>query len=133
MTPKISVVIPSYNMAEFIEETIQSILNQNFSPIECIVIDGGSNDGTVDILNKYDSKIIWSSEKDSGQSDAINKGLQRASGDILAYLNADDTYEEGCFQKVARFFDQNHTVKWAYGKCRITNEDGREIRRPIRP
>ena len=128
---KISIIIPSYNTAQFIEETIQSILNQNYSNFECIVIDGGSSDGTVDILKKYENKIIWISEKDRGQSDAINKGLKLASGDIVAYLNADDVYERDSFQKVAKFFDQNPTVKWVYGKCRIINEHGLEIRKPI--
>lgn len=129
--PKISIIIPSYNMAQFIEETIQSILNQNYSNFECIVIDGGSNNGTLDILRKYENQTVWVSEKDSGQSDAINKGLKRASGDIFAYINADDAYEEGCFQKVADYFEKNPTVKWLYGKCRIINENGVEIHKPI--
>lgn len=131
MIPKISIVIPSYNMAEFIEETIQSILNQNYLDFECIVIDGGSTDGTLDILKKYENKIVWVSEKDRGQSDAINKGLEQASGDIFAYINADDAYEEGCFQKVADYFDKNPTTKWVYGKCKIINENGLEIRKLI--
>lgn len=131
MPPKISIVIPSYNMADFIEETIQSIINQNYPDFECIVMDGGSDDGTLDILKKYDSDIIWVSEKDKGQSEAINKGLERATGDILAYLNADDAYESGCFQKIADYFEKNPTVKWVYGKCKIIDENGREIRRLI--
>ena len=128
---KISIVIPSYNTAQFIEETIQSILSQNYPRTECIVIDGGSNDGTLDILNKYKGQIMWISEKDRGQSDAINKGLQLASGDIVAYICADDVYDRDCFRKVANFFEKNPTVKWAYGKCRIINENGLEIRKPI--
>lgn len=129
--PRISVIIPSYNAAQFIEETIQSILNQNFPQSECIVIDGGSIDGTTEILKKHGDRLTWISEKDKGQSDAINKGLQMASGDIVSYINADDTYEDGCLQKVSDFFENNPTVKWAYGKCRIINEKGIEIRRPI--
>jgi glycosyltransferase involved in cell wall biosynthesis len=128
---KISIIIPSYNTAQFIEETIQSVLNQNFSPLECIVIDGGSSDSTLDILKKYEGRLIWISEKDRGQSDAINKGLKLASGDIVAYICADDVYEGDCFQKVANFFDQNPTAKWVYGKCKIINENGLEIRKPI--
>ncbi len=128
---KISIIIPSYNASDFIEETIQSIVNQNYPNLECIVIDGGSNDGTLDILNKYKGQIMWISEKDRGQSDAINKGLKLASGDIITYINADDVYERGCFQKVTAFFEKSPTVKWVYGKCRIINKDGAEIRRPI--
>jgi len=128
---KISIIIPSYNTADFIEETIQSILNQNFSLLECIVIDGGSTDGTLDMLRKYENQIVWVSEKDRGQSDAINKGLKLARGDIVTYICADDVYERDCFQKVANFFDHNPTVKWVYGKCRIINKDGLEIRKPI--
>jgi glycosyltransferase involved in cell wall biosynthesis len=129
--PKISIVIPSYNAVQFIEETIQSILNQNFPLLECIVIDGGSGDGTPEILKKYEGRLTWISEKDRGQSEAINKGLRLASGDIVAYICADDVYERDCFQKVARFFEENPSVKWAYGKCRIINEKGLEIRRPV--
>ncbi len=131
MIPKISIAIPSYNMAGFIEETIQSIINQDYSNFECIVMDGGSNDGTLDILRKYENRIVWVSEKDRGQSDAINKGFKQASGDIFAYINADDAYEEGCFQKVADYFGKNPTIKWVYGKCKIINEKGLEIRKLI--
>ena len=129
--PRISVIIPSYNVVEFIEETIQGILGQNYSNIECLVIDGGSNDGTLDILKRYEGQIIWMSEKDEGQSDAINKGLKLASGDIISYICADDVYERDCFRKVADFFDSNPDVMWAYGKCEIIDENGLEIRRPV--
>ena len=129
--PKISIIIPSYNMVEFIEETIQGILNQNYPNLECIVIDGGSNDGTLDILKRYEGQITWISEKDKGQSDAINKGLKLASGDITAYICADDVYEGDCFRKVVDFFGKNPDVIWVCGKCKIIDEDGSEIRRPI--
>ncbi len=131
MTPKISIIIPSYNMVDFIEETIQSIINQGYPNYECIVMDGGSDDGTLDILKKYDNDIVWVSEKDKGQSEAINKGLKRATGEILAYLNADDAYESGCFHKIAALFEKNPSAKWVYGKCRIIDETGHEIRRLI--
>jgi len=94
-------------------------------------MDGGSTDGTVEILKKYSDQIIWKSEKDDGQSDAINKGLKMATGDIVAYLNSDDTYEPGAFQNVAKFFQNNPDKKWVYGKCKIIDENDREIRRPI--
>jgi glycosyltransferase involved in cell wall biosynthesis len=130
-TLKISVVVPSYNSARFIEETVQSILDQDYPAKECIVIDGGSNDGTVEILKKYGDRIKWLSEKDKGQSDAINKGMKLAQGEIVTYLCADDVYEPGCLQKVADLFTANKNCQWLYGKCRIVSESGREIRRPI--
>jgi glycosyltransferase involved in cell wall biosynthesis len=129
--PRISVIIPSYNVVEFIEETIQSILGQNYSNFECIVMDGGSNDGTLDILRRYEGQIMWMSEGDKGQSDAINKGLKLANGDIISYICADDVYEGDCFRKVADFFGTSPNVMWVCGKCRIVDENGLEIRRPI--
>jgi len=128
---KISIVTPSYNQAEFIERTIRSILDQNYSDLEYIVMDGGSTDGTVGILKKYDGKIIWKSEKDNGQSDAINKGLKMVAGDIVAYLNSDDTYEPGTLAKAAKFFKKNPEIKWAYGRCKIIDENDKEIRKWI--
>jgi glycosyltransferase involved in cell wall biosynthesis len=131
MRMRISIITPSYNQVQFIERTILSVLDQNYPNIEYIVMDGGSTDGTVEILKKYSDRIIWKSEKDEGQSDAINKGLKMATGDIVAYLNSDDTYEPGAFAKVADFFEKNPEKKWAYGKCKIINENDQEIRKPI--
>lgn len=128
---KISIVTPSYNHAHFIERTIDSVLNQNYPDLEYIVMDGGSKDGTVDILKRYKDKIVWKSEKDGGQSEAINKGLKMATGDVVAFLNSDDTYEPGALAKVAKFFEDNPDIKWAYGKCRIIDENEKEIRKPI--
>ena len=129
--PRISVIIPTYNVVAFIKETLQSILNQAYSNTECIVVDGGSNDGTLDILRRYEGQIMWMSEGDRGQSDAINKGLKLASGDIISYICADDVYEGDCFRKVAHFFDKSPDVMWVCGKCKIVDENGLEIRRPI--
>lgn len=128
---KISIITPSYNQAEFIERTILSIQNQGYKNFEHIVMDGGSTDGTLAILKKYSDKIIWKSEKDNGQSDAINKGLKLATGDIIAYLNSDDTYEPDAFQEVVNFFKKNETKKWVYGKCKIIDKQDTEIRKPI--
>lgn len=129
---KISVVIPCFNSVGFIEETIQSILNQDYSDFQCIVVDGGSTDGTISILNKYKSKRFnWVSEDDKGQSDAINKGLKLVDGDIVTYLCSDDVYESDCFRKVSESFERTPNQKWLYGKCRIINEDGKEIRKLI--
>jgi glycosyltransferase involved in cell wall biosynthesis len=128
---KISIITPSYNQAQFIERTILSVLDQNYPDLEYIVMDGGSTDGTVEILKKYADRIIWKSEKDNGQSDAINKGLRIATGDIIAYLNSDDTYAPGTFEKIRLFFQEHPGKKWAYGKCRIIDADDQEIRKPI--
>ncbi|MFZ2976073.1 MAG: glycosyltransferase family 2 protein [Candidatus Moraniibacteriota bacterium] len=128
---KISIITPSFNQAQFIERTIKSVLEQNYPDLEYIVMDGGSTDGTVEILKKYSDRIIWKSEKDRGQSDAINKGLKIATGDIVAYLNSDDTYEPKALQKVADYFSRNPNSKWAYGKCKIINANDQEIRKPI--
>ena len=104
--PKISIITPSYNQGEFIEETIRSVLSQNYPKLEYIVVDGGSTDVTVDILRKYDHSITsWISEPDTGQSDALNKGFSIATGDIIGWLNSDDTYLPGVLHKVARLFN----------------------------
>jgi len=129
--PKISIITPSYNQAKFIERTIQSILNQDYPDLEYIVIDGGSDDGTLEILKKYDDKIIWKSEKDKGLADAINKGLHLATGEIVGYLNSDDLYERGTLNKIGEFFKENRQVMWMCGKCRIINENSKEFYKPI--
>jgi glycosyltransferase involved in cell wall biosynthesis len=101
--PRITVVTPSYNQGEFIEETIRSVLLQGYPALEYMVIDGGSTDGTVEILKKYERWLdYWVSAPDKGQSDAINKGWSRSSGQLLAFLNSDDTYLPGALWKVAK-------------------------------
>lgn len=108
MYPKISVITPSYNQGQFLEECINSVLRQNYPNLEYIVIDGGSTDESVEIIKKYESKITyWVSEKDNGQSDAINKGFSRATGDIIAWLNSDDLYYERSLWKVAEIYNRN--------------------------
>ena len=103
--PRISIVTPSFNQGEFIEETINSILNQNYPNLEYIIMDGGSTDKTLSILQKYSDYLhFWISEKDLGQADALNKGFKRATGDIFAYLNSDDLYLNNIFWEVARLF-----------------------------
>lgn len=128
---KFSIITPSYNQANYIERTIQSVLSQSHKDVEYVVMDGGSTDGTVKILEKYSDRITWTSEKDNGQSDAINKGLKRATGDIVAYLNSDDTYEPDALEKVNAYFEKNPDTKWVYGKCKIIDQDDREIRKWI--
>ncbi len=115
---KISIIIPAYNSAHFIKKAIESVLNQSYQNKELIVIDGGSTDNTADILTSYGSKLSWISEKDSGQADALNKGFKRATGDIVAWLNADDFYEPNIFMDIKNIFEANPEVAIVYGNCR---------------
>ena len=113
--PKISIVTPSFNQAEFLERTILSVLNQNYPNLEYIIIDGGSNDGSVDIIKKYEKYLaFWSSEKDKGQSDALNKGFKKATGDIFFYLASDDVLLPNILNKVAIAF-MNKDIDVLYG------------------
>lgn len=128
LLPKISIITPSFNQGQYIEQTIKSVLLQDYPNLEYIVMDGGSTDGTVEILKRYNDKIKWFSEKDKGQSEAINKGLKMTTGEILAYLNSDDIYLPDTLDKVARFFGQNRNINWLTGKCRIIDEKGKETR-----
>jgi glycosyltransferase involved in cell wall biosynthesis len=118
--PRISIVIPSYNQARYLDEAICSVLNQNYPSLELVVIDGGSNDCSVDVIRKYSDKLAyWVSEEDRGQTHAINKGMTRATSDVVAYLNSDDCLEPGCLERVGRFFAENQTAEWLTGGCRV--------------
>lgn len=113
---KISIVTPSFNQAEFLEETIQSVLNQRHDDLEYIVVDGGSSDGSLSIIEKYSSSLTsWISEPDSGQVEAVNKGMAIATGDICAYLNSDDLYLPGTLSLIARYFADNPACRWVCG------------------
>ncbi|MEE8471430.1 MAG: glycosyltransferase family 2 protein [Dehalococcoidia bacterium] len=124
----VSIVTPSLNQGRFIEETILSVKNQTYPRIEHIVVDGGSTDETLDILRKYGDSLIWMSEPDSGQSDAINKGWRMANGEILAYLNSDDTYMPWAVQTAVEFLAENPGVAMVYGNGDFTNEHGEVTR-----
>jgi glycosyltransferase involved in cell wall biosynthesis len=127
---KISVITPSYNQSGYIERTIRSVLDQETAfPLEYIIVDGGSIDGTTEILERYSGKVKWISEKDKGQSDALNKGIGLSSGDIIGWLNSDDLYLPGTLQKVGDYFNAHPDCTWLYGKCRIIDEEDREFRK----
>lgn len=124
----ISIVTPSYNQGRYIEETIQSVLSQGYPQIEYLIFDGGSTDQTLDILHKYEHRLAgWVSEKDQGQTDAINKGFAKANGEVLAWLNSDDTYEPGAISAVIDYLQQNPEVGMVYGDCNYINETGKVI------
>ncbi len=113
--PLVSIVTPSYNHAAYIEQTIKSIREQDYPNIEHIVIDGGSTDNTVDILKRYEDRLTWVSEKDNGQTNAINKGFRKATGDIMAWLNSDDVYMPGAVRAVVEHFQKHPEDKFVYG------------------
>jgi glycosyltransferase involved in cell wall biosynthesis len=116
MPPKLSIVTPSFNQGKFLEETILSVLNQHYEPLEYIVIDGGSSDESVEIIRRYEKHLAyWISEKDRGQVHAINKGLARATGDIFAYINSDDLYLPGAFAAAVDYFNANPGTEWLCG------------------
>src|SRR6187399_1640486 len=115
--PLVSIITVAYNADPFIEKTIQSVLSQTYSPIEYIIIDGGSTDNTVNIIKGYSNRIAyWCSEKDNGISDAFNKGLSKATGDIIGIINADDWYENDTVERVVNDFGNSDIV---YGDLQI--------------
>lgn len=120
--PKITIITPSYNQGHFIEQTILSVIEQQYPNLEYFIIDGGSTDNTVDIIKKYEEHITyWVSEKDKGQSHAINKGLDKATGQIINWLNSDDYYEPHALFKVATAFNRGEHVKVVCGRSRLFN------------
>jgi len=143
--PKVSIITPSFNQARYLETTIQSVLGQDYPRIEYIIVDGGSTDDSVEVIKKYtppeSDRLLsdvqkrasglqkhaiawWVSEKDKGQTEAINKGFAHASGDILAWLNSDDTYQPGAVGKAVMYLRQHPEVGMVYADCNFINEDG---------
>ena len=120
----VSVVTPSYNAVRFIAETIRSVQAQDYAPIEHIVMDGGSTDGTVELLRQY-PHLKWISEPDRGQSDALNKGFKLAQGQFVGWLNADDTYNTGAVATAVKFLQTHPEVSIVYGDCAIIDEASR--------
>ena len=124
MTPRITIVTPSFNQAAFIERTLRSVLDQEYENLEYFVVDGGSTDGSVEIIQRYADQLAWwVSEPDRGQTDALNKGLARATGDIVAYINSDDYYLPGAFESAVAAFERTG-ARWVAGASRFVNEDG---------
>lgn len=128
--PTVSIITPSFNQARYLEATIQSVLSQDYPRIEYIIVDGGSTDGSVEIIKKNSSQLAWwVSEKDRGQTDAINKGFAHAGGGIFAWLNSDDTYEPRSVGQAVKYFLDHPDVGMLYADCNYINESGRVIGR----
>lgn len=126
--PLVSIITPSFNQADFLESTIQSVLNQDYPNIEYIIVDGGSTDSSAEIIKRHEDKLAWwVSEKDKGQTDAINKGFNRARGEILAWLNSDDTYNAGAISAAVKYLNENPDAAMVYSDCNYINEDGNII------
>ena len=129
--PKISIVTPSYNQGKYIEQTITSVLNQNYPNLEYIIIDGGSTDDTVEIIKKYEHQLAyWVSEQDKGQTDAINKGFEKCTGVIFNWINSDDYYEPGTFEKLVKLFTDFPHVNVICGKEWSFNDETPEKKTP---
>lgn len=125
MVPKISIITPSYNQAQYLRATLESIHGQAYPSLEHIVIDGGSTDGSVNVIQEYnDSLTYWESVKDRGQSDAINKGLRLATGEIVAWLNSDDVLMPGTLQRVAAVFSSHPEVDVVFGDYDLIDASG---------
>lgn len=130
--PKISIVTPSYNQGQYLEETIRSVLDQGYPNLEYIIIDGGSTDNSVEIIQKYASRLTyWISEKDRGQTDALNKGVARCTGEVFGYLNSDDLLMPGSLERVARGWREGET--WIVGWSKYLESTGGDWPYTVRP
>lgn len=128
---KISLVTPSFNQGHYLDQTIKSVLGQNYPQLEYLVMDGGSTDGTLNLLKNYSKQINWISQKDKGQSDALNQGFRKTSGEIVGFINSDDYLLPGALDKVADFFLANPQAYWVTGKCKTVDRKDREVRQVI--
>ena len=124
--PKISIVTPSFNQVEYLEQTIKSVLSQKYPNLEYIIVDGGSTDGSVEIIKKYEDRLsYWVSEPDKGHAHALNKGFAKATGDIMAWLNSDDIYFSWTLITVAEVFSQHPDIEWITGRYSFIDRKGR--------
>ena len=127
MPPKLSIITPSLNQGAFIERTIRSVLDQGYEPLEYLIVDGGSSDDSVEIIKRYEDRLAWwVSEPDEGQTDALNKALRRATGDVIAYVNSDDYYLPGAFERALGALESGEKT-WMCGAARFDDEDGEFI------
>lgn len=127
-SPLVSIITPSFNQSRYLEATIRSVLGQDYPRIEYIIVDGGSNDGSADVIRKYQDKLAWwVSEKDKGQTDAINKGFNRAAGEILAWINSDDTYNPGAVAEAVKYLTTHPEVGLVYADCNFIDEEDQII------
>ena len=130
--PKISIVTPSFNQAAFVERTIRSVLDQGYPAVEYMIIDGGSSDGSVAIIEKYASRLAyWVTERDGGQSEAINKGLRRSTGEIIGWLNSDDTLAPGALHRIADFYRSHPAAELVYGHTCLIDSADRVLKRLV--
>lgn len=128
MNELVSIVTPSFNQGRFLAETMRSVLEQDYPHIEYLVIDGGSTDNTVEVIKSFESRLAyWVSEKDRGQTDAINKGFNRAKGQILAYINSDDTYNPGAVSAAVKYLNEHPEVGVVYSDLNFIDEESRVI------
>lgn len=127
--PIVSIITPSFNQAAYIDATIQSVLRQDYTPIEYLVMDGGSTDGTIDRLRSYGPQLRWISRPDEGQTDAINKGFAATTGSILTWLNSDDTLEPGAVRAAVEYLEAHPDVAVVYGDANFIDPTGRFIGR----
>lgn len=126
--PKVSIITPSYQQAKYLAATMKSVLQQEYANLEYIVIDGGSTDGSRDIIESFAGKLAyWQSEPDGGQTDAINQGFAKATGEILTWLNSDDTYQPGALKKAVQAFADHPNAVLVYGDANFINGEGKVI------
>jgi glycosyltransferase involved in cell wall biosynthesis len=126
--PSISIVTPTLNQRRFIEATIDSVLQQEYPDLEYLVVDGGSTDGTQELLSSYEGALRWVSQAGSGQTAAINPGWQLTSGEVIAWINSDDIYAPGALRKVGEYFQNHAEVDIIYGDCDMIDADGRYLK-----
>ena len=126
--PLVSIITPSFNQADYLEHTIRSVLEQDYPNIEYMVVDGGSTDGSVDIIKKYEKQLAWwVSEPDKGQSEAINKGFKRANGEIVAWLNSDDVYMPNAITRAVETLQANPEAAFVYANLHSINARGEHV------